>query len=500
MQPPGSGATSAWAKLAASLRIPALVLFTVGCFGVLLFLWVAFGGPVPLQARHYELRVDFQGAATLAKQADVRIAGVNIGKVTDLQLDKGGAATRATLEIDPKYAPLPADTRAILRQKSLLGETYVELAPGTRTAPKLEDGQMLARSQVEPSVQLDQILAIFDKPTRQAFRAWLADQASITRGGAGKDLNSALGNLSGFATNGADILGVLDRQRQALRLLVRNTGVVFGALSERNGQLRSLIRNSHATFSATASERAALADTFAIFPTFLDESRLTLARLERFSRNTDPLVNDLKPVADDLAPTIRDVSALAPDLQAFFVNLHKVIPTAVRDLPDAQRFLRGASPVLAALHPFLQELNPILSYANFNQNILGGFFAGAAAFNVGLQGGTDPGVFNYALQQFGVINSTSLSVNQTRPAYDRGNAYVEPNYNARASQLGIQESWDCKVTGGTKRDPSPGSPPCFVKPPSLWNHRFFQMPQSGEAPNVPAPDPDSPVGTRPARP
>jgi phospholipid/cholesterol/gamma-HCH transport system substrate-binding protein len=470
-------------------RIAAMVIFTAGCFGVLLFLWLAFGGTIPLKPAQYELKVDFPEAATLAENADVRLSGVTIGKVRSKDLDKRGAATLVTLSIDPKYAPLPSDTRAILRQKTLLGETYVELTPGSRTASKLEDGQTLARSQVEPIVQLDRILAIFDKPTQQAFRAWIKDQASITSGGAGKDLNSALGNLAGFANDGADILGVLDRQRQALQLLVRNTGVVFGAVSERNGQLRSLIQNSHATFSATASERAALADTFAIFPTFLDESRVTLARLERFSRNTDPLVNDLKPVADNLAPTIRDVSALAPDLQAFFVNLHKVIPTAVRDLPAGQRFLRGASPVLAALHPFLTEFNPILSFANFNQQVLAGFVTnGSAAFNIGLQGGTDPGVFNYVLQQFGVINSTSLSVNQTRPSYDRGNAYIAPNNYKRAIPLGIPESFDCKVTGGEKKDPAPHDPPCFVQPPSLWDSKLFPMVDAGKAPNVPAPE------------
>jgi len=60
-------------------------------------------------------------------------------------------------------------------------------------------------------------LQIFDEPTKQAFRTWLKDQALITRDGAGRDLNFALGNLSSFATDGADILGVLNDQRDALR-------------------------------------------------------------------------------------------------------------------------------------------------------------------------------------------------------------------------------------------------------------------------------------------
>jgi virulence factor Mce-like protein len=469
-----------------------MVVFTVGCFAVLLFLWLSFGGNIPLQAKKYELRVAFPEAATLAQNADVRLAGVTVGKVRSKSLDKRGAATTVTLAIEPRFAPLPKDTKAILRQKTLLGETYVELTPGSATAKKLNDGDLLARSQVDHTVELDEILTIFDEPTKEAFRAWVKDQALVTRDGAGKDLNSALGNLSAFATDGADIFTVLDNQHKALRLFIKNTGQVFGALNERNGQLRGLIENSHRTFSATASQQDALAETFAIFPTFLDESRVTLARLERFSRNANPLVNDLKPVADDLAPTIRDVSALAPDLTAFFRDLRKVIPAAVHDLPYAQRFLRGAAPTLDALHVFLQELNPVLSFANYNQQVLAGFVTnGSLAFNLDLDNPGEPedGIFDYALQQFGVINGTSLQVNQTRPPYDVGNSYIEPNNYKRAIPLGAVEANDCSTRGGQQKDPDPDKKlvPCFVEPPSLWDNHLFPMVEQGKAPRTPAP-------------
>ena len=483
-------------------RYAAMAVFTLGCFGLLLFLWMAFGGTIPLQPQQYQIHASFPEATTLAEQADVRIAGVNVGKVRKKELDKPGTATRVTLTIEPQYAPLPEDTKAILRQKTLLGETYVELAPGSASAPKIKDGQEIEPGKIEPTVELDEILQIFDKPTKQAFRAWLKDTALVTRDGGGKDLNDALGNLSGFATDGADVLGVLDKQKQALSLLVRNTGQVFGALNERSGQLQDLIRNSHATFSATADAQDALAETFAILPTFQDESRLTLDRLERFSLNTRPLVQDLKPVADDLAPTIRDVSALAPDLNQLFVDLRKVIPTAVKDLPSAQRFLRGAAPTLESLHVFLTELNPILSFANFNQQVLAGFVTnGSLAFNLDLDSGEpEDGVFDYVLQQYGVINGTSLSLNTTRPTYDSGNAYIEPNNYKRAFPLGTPESADCKTRGGEVKDPDPGNKllPCFIEPPSLWDNHLFPLVKSGYAPNVPAPQGQE--GRKPADP
>ena len=484
-------------------KYAAMAIFTLGCFGLLLFLWLAFGGTIPLQPKKYEIKASFPEATTLAEQADVRIAGVNVGKVRKKELDKGGNATRITMTIDPQYAPIAEDAKAVLRQKTLLGETYVEIAPGSPGAPEIKDGEEMEPGKIEPTVELDEILQIFDKDTKQAFRAWIKASALITRDGGGKDLNAALGNLSGFATDGADVLGVLDDQKQALSLFIKNTGQVFGALNERSGQLRALIENSHATFSATSEAQDALAETFAILPTFQDESRLTLDRLERFSLNTRPLVNDLKPVADDLAPTIRDVSALAPDLEQLFVDLRRVIPTAVRDLPEAQRFLRGASPTLEGLHVFLQELNPILSFANFNQQVLAGFVTnGSLAFNIDLDkpGEAEDGVFDYVLQQFGVINNTSLSLNRTRPPYDIGNAYIEPNNYKRALPLGAPESMDCKVRGGEQKNPDPANKltPCFVEPPSLWDNNLFPLVEQGKSPNIPAPQ--GTEGRKPADP
>ena len=122
-------------------KLLTMVVFALSCFGILTFLWLSFGGSVPLKPKLYEVKVDFPEATTLAEQADVRISGVPVGRVQSKQLD--GRYTLATLRIQPEYAPLPADTRAILRQKTLLGETYVELTPGDRQGSKLADGGKL---------------------------------------------------------------------------------------------------------------------------------------------------------------------------------------------------------------------------------------------------------------------------------------------------------------------------------------------------------------------
>src|SRR5439155_18358570 len=248
----------------------------------------------------------------------------------------------ATLSIDPRYAPIPRDARAILRQKTLLGETYVELTPGNRRGPKLADGAHLARTQIDHTVELDEILKIFDPETKKAFRQWVAYSAQAIRAPAGQDLNFALGNLAEFANSGAGVLSVLNSQQDAVQRLVRNTGEVFAALNQRYGQLHDLVVNSQRTFSATAAEKEALATTFSIFPVFLDESKATLDRLAAFATNTDPLVNDLKPVADQLGPTFTDLGNVGPPLERLFNNLKPVIAASPKDLPQGARFLTGA--------------------------------------------------------------------------------------------------------------------------------------------------------------
>ena len=152
------------------------------------------------------------------------------------------------IQLDTRYAPLRSDAKAILRQKTLLGETYVELTPGTPSAKAVPEGGQLRTAQISPTVELDEIYRSFDPRTRRAFQVWMQTQAQAIKGH-GRDLNDALGNLGPFAEDAGEAVDILNRQEGALRRLISNTGVVFGALTERGDQLRGLIENSNLVFS-----------------------------------------------------------------------------------------------------------------------------------------------------------------------------------------------------------------------------------------------------------
>ena len=195
-------------------RILIAVGFALSCFALALFLWIAFGGPIPLKAEGYRFTVPFNEATQLAQESDVRISGVSVGKVKAIDLSDQGDA-EAIVELDARYAPIPDDTRAILRQKTLLGETYVELTPGSNEAEPLPEGGSLPRAQVSDAVQLDEIFRAFNPRTRVAFQAWMQGQAASLKG-RGDDFSVALASLPSFADNADRLLRLLDSQDVAL--------------------------------------------------------------------------------------------------------------------------------------------------------------------------------------------------------------------------------------------------------------------------------------------
>jgi phospholipid/cholesterol/gamma-HCH transport system substrate-binding protein len=453
-------------KVAPSLpRILAMVIFAFSCFGILLFLWLQFGGATPLKPERYLVKVGFPEAVGLLQDVDVRTAGITIGTVRDVEIDEGSKRAVATLALEPEYAPLARDARAILRRKTLLGETFVEITTGSRRAPPIPDGGRLADAAVAPTVDLDEILQAYDDRTRRAFQIW-QQQLGAAIGDRGEDLSNALNRLPELTERGADLLAVLDEQQDAVRGLVRDTGAVYGALTRDEGQLAALIRNSHELFSQTASERESLAEAFHVFPTFLEESKLTLARLETFSREARPLVRDLRPVARELRPTVAAARALAPDLERFFGAFDQQISASRAALPALTEILDETRPLLASLGPFLQELNPIFEWLEVHQQLVADFLGYAAGGLADTIPSAPEGETGHYLRQLGVQGLESFGIHRQRISTNRGNAYLPPVIPSQetAERLALP-SWDCKPSGGeveAQAAPVGSRPACWV--------------------------------------
>ena len=104
--------------------------FALVCFILIVFVWRSFGGTVPLEAQAYRMHILFSAEGSqLSEGSDVRIAGVKVGHVVGTEAV--GDSLEAEIEMDPEFAPVATDAKAIVRTKTLLGEGFVELAPGT---------------------------------------------------------------------------------------------------------------------------------------------------------------------------------------------------------------------------------------------------------------------------------------------------------------------------------------------------------------------------------
>jgi phospholipid/cholesterol/gamma-HCH transport system substrate-binding protein len=531
-------------------KILVAVGFALSCFALMLFLWVTFGGPIPFNPSSYRFTADLPEAVQVTKEADVRIGGVNVGKVKSLELppveegEAGANYTRAEIEIDPEYAPISSDAKAILRQKTLLGETYIELTTGTQTTGEdgevvqgdsstaqggatdvdaivgdavpepIPEGGHLGTARVLEQVQIDEIFQALDEETRNAFRVWMKNSA-IAVNGRGLDLSDSFGNLGPFITDASEITETLRRQDEALSSVVSNTGAVFEALTARDQELASMIVGSNRTFGALASRDEELAETFQILPVFQRESRLTLDRLESFSRNAEPLADELIPVARDATPTLRNVRRFSPHLKRLFRELGPLVDAScgvgstasspcndikTGGVPALGATLRELRPVMASLDPFLANLNPPIRYLSAQRGTVGDFLAGPGA---AIEGTLQPGGYNpagapgHVLRQIGYINAfvgsggvppprrpcspsrgacpgDAIAFHPTRQPYNRGNAYLGPSSDDPPGQIppqGFQPigntrsntanevfpNWDCENVLGYQRNAGDGN-------------------------------------------
>jgi virulence factor Mce-like protein len=467
-----------------------IILFALSCFGLLLFLWESFGGPVPLKPKGYRMTIAFPQGLALAEQSDVRISGVNIGHVVAIKHDKEGR-THATLEIAGRYAPIRSDTHAILRQKTLLGETYVQLIPESRTARYLPDNGQLPNGQVERAVTLDGVLEAFDPKTRAAWKIW---QQALAEGinGRGEEINASLADLQPFAEHANTLVGILASQEGALRAVIHNTGVVFNALAGRDRQLESLIVNGEHTFHAAAEQSQAWANTWRALPTFERRSTVALKEIDKFAVVATPFLEEFQPTERALSPLLAAAEPFAPQFNGFLSSLGPLTRAAKRGLPDTKKYLDLTVPLLENFRPVLHNLDPFFQELSAYVPELEAFFANfTAATQVhGSNTNTPGGPPEHQLRTMNVMSPESLALYPLRVGTNRANPYFKSGAFHSLGSLQVFNTSNC-----SNPVPSVSGPPSATVPQSLIELILqFKVANPPESPNVVAAPPCSQQG------
>jgi phospholipid/cholesterol/gamma-HCH transport system substrate-binding protein len=332
-------------------------LIAVGLIAVLVFL--GFTKDIPF-TRPFEVRATFQSANSIRPNSPVRIAGVEVGKVKSVEGVEGSDAAVVVLQIDDDGLPLHSDATLKIRPRIFLeGNFFVDLRPGSPSAPELEDGDMVKVTQTATPVQLDEVLTALQSDSRQDLKDLLdglavaltseptaaEDEAAdpSARGQtAAESFNDAYDDIPAAERSTAQVFeallgtepardvarlidgtarttGALIRNENALQSLITNFNVTMAAFASESGNLRASIRELAPTLESANSALASLNDAFPPTRAFAREILPGVRETPATIKASFPWIDQARPLmgagelgglARELSPATRDLARL----------------------------------------------------------------------------------------------------------------------------------------------------------------------------------------------
>ncbi len=442
----------------------AAVAFVLSCIGLTIFVWTQFEGTIPFAPAGYRIQALFPETGQLVSGADVRIAGVDVGKVTGVS--PKGTDSLVTMNIDKQFAPIPADTHAILRLKTLLGEAYVALSSGTGSGPKLPDGGTIPPRQIEPTQSLDQVLNSFDPSTQRALQQFL-NGTYTALSGRGQDLNNVIGNLDPTVSELSAVVGVLNDQQANIQRLVNNLGTVFTTLGDHSSDVQSLVTAGNQVFSATAARDAQLEATVNGLPPFMAQLRTTLKTLNVTLGIARPTLDVVRGVAPLLRPAFSELITLSGPALSLLHQAPTLIKITNQALPYIAEFTVSFNSSLQPILQAAQQVVPIINYIQLYPDDIRAAFANLPAL-LGASAPATNGISHYIRVAL-TLNNESLFGQQQRPSTNRHNPYISPGELNNITNGGLESS-DCNNTAnnGLESLLSAGNVPCRVQPAFPW--------------------------------
>jgi phospholipid/cholesterol/gamma-HCH transport system substrate-binding protein len=328
-----AGATKAgrikWRPSNAMIAVIFILVITIGPY-------LAFTGHVPFTSYGYELKATFANGVNISTRSPVRIAGVDVGSVIGVERD--GDATTVTFTVDESGRPIHNDAFAEIRPRIFLeGNFFIDLDPGSPSAPELGNESTIPVSHTSTAVQLDEVLSALQSPVRADLGHLLGSygealmhkptpaedvtQVPEVKGKTGAEgLNGALryggdaGRYSAQVTN-----AFLGTRQHDLSRLVSGAGRAFGALANREADLQGLIVNFDTFTGALAAQ----------------------------SNNLSTTLHRLAPALKTAHTSLVNLNRTLPPLRSYAIEL----TPAVAELPS----------LIAAGEPWLEQARPLLS-------------------------------------------------------------------------------------------------------------------------------------------
>ncbi|MGH2955120.1 MAG: MlaD family protein [Solirubrobacterales bacterium] len=328
-----------------------------------LLAWVAWSSVngVPLQDRYTLKAMIPEGAPIVGESDAVRISGQLAGLITDIEPEDG--ATEVTMELRPQFAPVGRDAEAVVRVKSIVYLTYVEIRPGNLDDP-MPEGGTIPVEHAGSKVDLLEVVELFDKRARRTLQKSIYN-AGVGLAGRGGQLNAALHDLPEITRHGTPQLEALTRRPGALAELVRGAGGTFRGLGgERGDDVGALLGSGSAVAGTVANRSAELGEALELLRPFNDELLATAPLLDPFLEDATGLSATLAPVLDEVEralPALNTALALGDELR---IETHRLTGAIRPVLAAAAPILRALRPTVASLDPLLDPLRRLLDVVN----------------------------------------------------------------------------------------------------------------------------------------
>ena len=318
---------------AVTVALAGLVLTVVGCS--------ATGG-----GSGYRVDAIFDNASFLIPGQDVRIAGANVGTVTAVRLTPDHKA-RISMDIDSKFAPFRSDADCFIAPQSLIGERFIQCAPGTTRGSALRGNPpTVPVADTHSPVDPDLVVATFQLPVRERL-AIILNELGAGLAGNGTNLNAVIRRANPAIQATQDVLRIVARDRAVVGDLVDRSDQVIAQLARRRDRVASFIEQAAQVSQTAAARDGAISEGIRLLPGTLDQTRSSLDALHVLADRSLPLLGDLRGAAPPLTRLVRDVPPLASAARPALAHLASMSRTGTSTL-------RAGGPVVKELRAFAQ--------------------------------------------------------------------------------------------------------------------------------------------------
>jgi phospholipid/cholesterol/gamma-HCH transport system substrate-binding protein len=382
----------------------------------------------------YKVSVVLASATNLHEGGSVQVRGFDAGKVESITPVDGQA--KIVMDLDPDYAPLHDGAVVSVRWKSLVGERHLTITDGAPGNAEVPSGGMLKGTMPQP-MELDQVLAALDEPTRESLKS-LLNNLDKTVDGHEQDLNKTVKTAGPALQALGDVLKGLGTDGPAISGLVSQVEQMVSTLSAHDSDVKNIVDQLSKFSGDTVQQRQALKDALAKLPGTLDAANKTLGDVPPAVAKANPLLNDLKPAIEKLPQVAANLKPVLTDLRPLVAQLHPTLSAADQLLQNTPGLLDRAHAVLPGATSLVSDLEPAIDFLRPYTPEVAGFLSNwsSAMANYG-------GVGHYA-RILAEVGASSVNINPGIPL---------PGFGVNQQPLPgslVDQPWTDATGGGVK--------------------------------------------------